>query len=70
MLAFVGFCSQAAVYGKGPIETLQLHLADPGHNNSESFRAGGGTRLEAEWASRKSIVYMLSGTVNSCEVAT
>lgn len=36
MLAFIGFCSQAAVYGKGPIECLQMHIADPGHNNSES----------------------------------
>lgn len=35
MLAFIGMCSGAAVYGKGPIELLQLHLADPAHNNSE-----------------------------------
>ncbi len=35
MLAFVGFASGAAVYGKGPIELLNLHLADPTHNNSE-----------------------------------
>ena len=35
MLAFLGFSSQAAVQGKGPIECLQAHLADPGHNNSE-----------------------------------
>lgn len=35
MLAFVGMCSGAAVYGKGPIELLQMHLADPAHNNSE-----------------------------------
>ena len=35
MLAFLGFSSQAAVQGKGPIACLQAHLADPGHNNSE-----------------------------------
>ena len=35
MLAILGFSSQAAVQGKGPIECLQAHLADPGHNNSE-----------------------------------
>ncbi len=34
-LAFLGFSSQAAVQGLGPIECLQKHLADPGHNNSE-----------------------------------
>jgi len=33
MLAFVGFCSQAAVRGMGPIECLKLHLEDPQHNN-------------------------------------
>jgi hypothetical protein len=33
MLAFVGFCSQAAVRGKGPIECLTDHIADPWHNN-------------------------------------
>jgi hypothetical protein len=35
MIAFVGFCSQAAVNGEGPIEALVRHLEDPGHNNSE-----------------------------------
>jgi len=33
MLAFLGFSSQAAVRGKGPIECLQDHIADPWHNN-------------------------------------
>lgn len=33
MLAFVGFCSQAAVRGKGPVECLSDHIADPWHNN-------------------------------------
>jgi len=33
MLAFVGFCSQAAVQGKGPIDSLKDHIADPWHNN-------------------------------------
>jgi hypothetical protein len=33
MLAFIGFCSQAAVRGLGPIDCLKLHLEDPWHNN-------------------------------------
>lgn len=33
MLAFLGFCSQAAVRGMGPVACLQAHLADPAHNN-------------------------------------
>jgi hypothetical protein len=33
MLAFLGFCSQGAVQGLGPIECLKKHLEDPGHNN-------------------------------------
>jgi hypothetical protein len=32
-VAFLGFSSQAAVRGLGPIESLQKHLEDPGHNN-------------------------------------
>ena len=36
MAAFVGFASQAAVQGKGPIECLKYHIADPFHRNSES----------------------------------
>lgn len=35
MMAFLGFCSQAAVTGQGPIDCLKTHLADPAHNNSE-----------------------------------
>jgi len=33
MLAFLGFTSQAAVRGAGPLACLQAHLADPGHVN-------------------------------------
>ncbi|KAF6256350.1 light-harvesting protein of photosystem I [Scenedesmus sp. NREL 46B-D3] len=33
MLAFMGFCSQAAVRGLGPIDSLKLHLQDPWNNN-------------------------------------
>lgn len=42
MMAFLGFSSQAAVQGKGPIECLQAHLEDPTHNNifTSSGRAG------------------------------
>jgi len=36
MVAFVGFSSQAAVQGKGPIESLKYHIADPFHRNSKS----------------------------------
>lgn len=36
MTAFVGFASQAAVQGKGPIESLKYHIADPFHRNSKS----------------------------------
>jgi hypothetical protein len=40
MLAFMGFCSQAAIYGKGPIECLQLHLENPGQNNIYTSSVG------------------------------
>jgi hypothetical protein len=33
MVAFIGFCSQAAVQGLGPIACLKKHIADPFHNN-------------------------------------
>jgi hypothetical protein len=41
MLAFLGFVSQAAILGKGPIECLQLHLADQTHNNIYTSQVGG-----------------------------
>lgn len=40
MLAFIGFASTAAVNGKGPIESLLSHIADPNHNNSECLLPG------------------------------
>lgn len=35
MLAWLGFASVAAVRGMGPIEALNLHIADPWHQNSK-----------------------------------
>jgi len=35
MVSFVGFCSQAAVTGNGPVTCFKNHLADPFNNNSE-----------------------------------
>lgn len=40
MLAVVGFFSQYAVNGKGPIESLTYHLADPGHHNIYTTSVG------------------------------
>ena len=40
MLAILGFGSQHAVRGLGPIECLQLHLADPSHNNIYTSSVG------------------------------
>jgi len=33
MVSFLGFCSQAAVQGLGPIECLKKHVQDPQNNN-------------------------------------
>ncbi|KAG2500795.1 hypothetical protein HYH03_001557 [Edaphochlamys debaryana] len=40
MLAFVGFCSQAAVYGKGPLDCLAYHMEAPGHHNIYTSSVG------------------------------
>lgn len=37
MVAWIGFYAQAAVTGKGPVQNLFEHLADPFHNNITSF---------------------------------
>ena len=34
MIAFLGFCSQAANTGVGPLQNLKDHIADPVHKNS------------------------------------
>mmetsp|Transcript_12549 Transcript_12549/g.31853 ORF Transcript_12549/g.31853 Transcript_12549/m.31853 type:complete len:250 (+) Transcript_12549:202-951(+) len=41
MVSFLGFCSQAAVLGKGPIACLKDHIADPYHNNIYTSKVGG-----------------------------
>merc|ERR1711959_718741 len=33
MIAFIGFCSQAAVTGMGPVECLKKHVESPQNNN-------------------------------------
>lgn len=33
MVAWLGFYSQAALTGKGPVQNLLEHIADPLHNN-------------------------------------
>ena len=40
MLAFVGFCSQAAVQGKGPVACLTAHIKDPLHENIYTSKVG------------------------------
>lgn len=39
-LAFIGFCSQYAVNGLGPIDCLKAHIADPGHVNIYTTSVG------------------------------
>ncbi|CAG9466057.1 unnamed protein product [Pedinophyceae sp. YPF-701] len=40
MVAFIGFCSVAAVRGQGPIDALATHLADPYNNNLFTSKVG------------------------------
>eukprot|EP00877_Chromochloris_zofingiensis_P007734 jgi/Chrzof1/3213/Cz12g16070.t1_LHC6[v5.2] len=40
MLAWLGFASVAAVRGMGPIEALNLHIADPWHQNIYETEVG------------------------------
>lgn len=40
MVAFVGFCSQAAVTGKGPLECFKAHIDDPFHANIYTSKVG------------------------------
>jgi len=41
MVAFLGFCSQAAVTGMGPVEAFNAHLADPSNVNIYNSAVGG-----------------------------
>jgi len=41
MVAFLGFCSEAAVTGMGPIEGLKAHIADPSNVNIYTSAVGG-----------------------------
>ncbi|KAK9867245.1 hypothetical protein WJX84_000613 [Apatococcus fuscideae] len=40
MVAFLGFTSQTAITGLGPIACLKKHLEDPGHNNIFTGKVG------------------------------
>ncbi|CAD7702973.1 unnamed protein product [Ostreobium quekettii] len=40
MLAFIGFCSQAAVQGKGPVACFAAHIKDPLHENIYTSKVG------------------------------
>ena len=40
MVAFVGFASQSAIQGKGPIASLKYHIANPLHRNIFTSKAG------------------------------
>jgi hypothetical protein len=64
MLAIVGFSSQAAVYGKGPIETLKLHLEDPGHNNIYTSPVGPETAVTVSVLSVLPIIIEATKTLN------
>merc|ERR1711959_876330 len=40
MVAFIGFCSQAAVQGMGPIECLKKHMESPQNYNIFTSKVG------------------------------
>merc|ERR1719335_931261 len=40
MVGFLGFCSQVACRGKGPIACLTDHMADPAHQNVYTSKVG------------------------------
>ena len=40
MVGFLGFCSQVACRGEGPIACLRDHMSDPAHNNVYTSKVG------------------------------